>query len=253
MTHVTFWQSFKAVYADSVAFVRACWLLALVPVVFELLQHVVEVRLGMYASLAAAQASEDSPLRTAFGLLKVASLTLPIYWVMRFLARRDARFAARLEAPAWRLFAVFFVVQVALGAVDLYLLPRHGWWAGVLFVVGMVEGALFAAWAVGASLGNERMGVVDSVRLMARRLPWTLAFQIAVILPLMVPHYALGLFAIVGPKTLMWPTLVLDALLVGYLAPVIVAGSYFPALRAAQLAGEPLFDGDGTALEPVAA
>lgn len=251
MTQVTFWKSFKSAYADSLDYVRACLWLALVPVVFELLQHVVEVRLGMYDSLAAAQASEDSPLRTAFGLLKIASLTLPAYWVMRFLARRDARFAARLDTPAWRLFGVFFVVQVVLGAVDLYLLPRHGWWYGFFVVLGLVEGALFAAWAVGASLGNERMGVADSVRLMARRLPWTLAFQVAVILPLMVPHYALGLFAIVGPKTLMWPTLVFDALLVGYLAPVIVAGSFFPALRAARLAGEPLFDGEG--VTPVAA
>ena len=67
------------------------------PVAFELLQHVVEVRIGMYDSLAAAQAVEDSPMRTAFGLLKVASL--PAYWVMRFLPRRDARFAARVESP----------------------------------------------------------------------------------------------------------------------------------------------------------
>jgi len=85
---------------------------------------------------------------------------------------------------------------------------------------------------------------------MARRLPWTLAFQLAIILPLLVPHYVLGTFAVVGPKALMWPTLVLDALLVGLLAPVIIAGSYFPALRAARLAGAPLFDGDG--VTPVA-
>ncbi len=246
MTNVTFWKSFKAAYVDSLAFIRACWLLALVPVVFELLQHFVEVRIGAYDSMAAALALADAPLRLHFGLLKVASLTLSIYWVMRFLPCRDARFAARVEAPAWRLFAVFLVVQVALGAIDLYVLPRQGWWAVVWFVVGMVEGALFAAWAAGASLGNERMGVMASTRLMARRLPWTLAFQITVILLPMVLHYVLGTLAIALPRALMWPTLVLDALVVGYLAPVIVAGSYFPALRAAQLAGVTLFDGDGT-------
>ena len=200
MTPLTFWQAFRAAYSGGLAFVRDCLLLALVPVVFELLQHVVEVRIGMYNSLVAAQALEDSSLRTAFGLLKVASLTLPAYWVMRFLPRRNSRFAARVESPAWRLFGVFLAVQIVLEAIDLYLLPKHGWWALVVFVAGMVEGALFAAWAVGASWGNERMGVQASIRLMAPRLIWTLSFQVAVILPLMVPHYALGMFAIMGTR-----------------------------------------------------
>jgi hypothetical protein len=72
---------------------------------------------------------------------------------------------------------------------------------------------------------------------MARRLPWTLAFQLAAFLPLLVPHYVLGTFAIMGPKGLMWPTLALDALLVGYLTPVIIASTYYAATRAADLAG----------------
>lgn len=244
MIRVTFWQAFRSAYAGGLVFVRDCLALALVPVVFELLQHVVEVRIGMYDSLAAAQAVEDSPMRTAFGLLKVASLTLPAYWVMRFLPRRDARFAARVESPAWRLFGVFLAVQIVLEAIDLYLLPKQGWWALVVFVVGMVEGALFAAWAVGASWGNERMGVQASIRLMAPRLIWTLAFQIAVLLPLLVPHYALGMFAIVGTKSLLWPTLVIDSLLVGVMTPVLIAGSFYPALRAAQLAGVALLGPD---------
>ena len=244
MTRVTFWQAFRSAYAGGIDFVRSCLPLALVPVAFELLQHVVEVRMGMYDSLAAAQALEDSSMRTAFGLLKVVSLTLPAYWVMRFLPQRDARFAARVESPAWRLFGVFLTVQIVLDAIDLYLLPKHGWWALVVFVVGMVEGALFAAWAVGASWGNERVGVQASIRLMAPRLIWTLAFQVAVTLPLLVPHYALGMFAIMGAKSLLWPTLVVDSILVGVMAPVLIAGSFYPALRAAQLAGVALLGRD---------
>lgn len=244
MTRVTFWRAFLCAYAGGLAFVRDCLALALVPVAFELLQHVVEVRIGMYDSLAAAQALEDSPMRMAFGLLKVASLTLPAYWVMRFLPRRDARFAARVDSPAWRLFGVFMAVQVVLVAIDLYLVPRHGAWGVAGVVAGMAEGALFAAWQVGASWGNERMDALASIRLMAPRLAWTLAFQVIVMLPLMVPHYALGLLAIVGPKSLLWPALVADALLVGVMTPVLVAGSFYPALRAAQQAGVPLLGPD---------
>jgi hypothetical protein len=90
----------------------------------------------------------------------------------------------------------------------------------------MVEGALFAAWAVGASWGNERMSVQASIRLMAPRLIWTLAFQVTVMLPLLVPHYALGIFAIVGTKSLLWPALLTDSLLVGVMTPVLIASSF---------------------------
>ena len=237
MTRVKFWHAFRSAYAGGLAFVRDCLALTLVPAAFDLLQHVVEVRIGMYDSLAAAQALADSPMRTAFGLLKVASLTLPAYWVMRFLPRRDARFAVRVESPAWQLFLLFLIVQIVLEAIDLYLLPRHGWWAPVVFLVAMVEGALFAAWAVGASWGNERMSVQASIRLMAPRLIWTLAFQVVVTLPFLVPHYALCVFAMMGAKSILWPALVVDSLLVGVMTPVTIASSFYPALRAAQLAG----------------
>lgn len=76
---VTFWQAFKATYSDSMAFFIACPLLALIPVAFELLQHIIEVHMGFYDSIATAKATEHSPLRMAFGLLKVMSLTVSVY------------------------------------------------------------------------------------------------------------------------------------------------------------------------------
>ena len=94
-----------------------------------------------------------------------------------------------------------------------------------------------AAWTVAAPLGDAAVGLLASLRLMAHRLPWTLALQVTALLPLLIPHYALGMFAIMGRKSLMWPTLVLDALLVGILTPVMIASTYYAAMRAAGLAG----------------
>lgn len=251
MRPITFWRAQRDVYAGSLAFIRALPVLALVPVVFELLQHAVEAHLGMYDSMAAALAQEGSPSRIAFGLLKVASLTVPTWWVVRFLATRDPHFATRSDALAlWR-FGVFVVVQLLLAALQLVVLPRDGAGAVVVFFASLVVGALLAAWAVGASLGNARMGPIESIRLMARRLPWSLAFVLVAMLPLMLVHYALAFAALVAGKALLWPLLVADALVVGLLCPVLIAGSFHPAMRAARLAGVSLLPAKLDAATPV--
>jgi hypothetical protein len=63
-------------------------------------------------------------------------------------------------------------------------------------------------------------------------------------LPLLVPHYVLSIFAVMARKSLLWPTLVIDSLLVGVMTPVLIASSFYPALRAARLAGIALLGPD---------
>ena len=234
---MTFVHGYKATYAGAAAFLLACPLLGLFPVLFELLQHLAEVHLGMYNSVAAAKALEHHPLRMGFGMGKVAALTLSGYWIARYLAFRDPARAARAEAPAVRLFAGFFAASMALATVQLFALPPTVSVQIAALVGGLIVGALFAAWSIAAPLGNPAVGLRASVAIMARRLPWTLAFSLAATLPLMVPHYVLGALALVGPKSLLWPVLIADSLLVGALTAVIVAASYYAALRAAGKAG----------------
>lgn len=233
---MTFWQALKTTYSGSIAFLIACPLLALFPVVFEVLQHVVEVHIGMYDSIASAKALEHDPLRMGFGMLKVISLIVPAYWVTRFLAWRDPQLAARFDPVAVKLFAGFFLFQVALAALQLFVLPTMGWFLLGGFVGGQVVGILIAAWGVAAALGNVAVGPTASVRLMARHIPWTFAFSLVAMLPLMVPHYVFGALAIVGPKALLWPVLIVDSLLVGWLAALLLAAVYVVATRAAEKA-----------------
>ena len=40
-----------------------------------------------------------------------------------------------------------------------------------------------------------------------------------------------------GPKSLLWPTLIVDSLVVGCLTPVLAASGFYAALRAATLGG----------------
>ena len=230
---MTFWKSLTTTYRGSIAFLVGCPLLALVPVVFEMLQHIVEVRIGMYDSIAAAKATEHHPLRMAFGMAKVLSLIVPGYWITRFLAFGEPRRARAMEAPALKLFAGVFVFHVVLATVQLFVLPQT---AAVLlgaFAVGQVIACLTPAWAVAAALGNPAVGPMRSIGIMVRQSPWTLAFLLAAILPPMILHYALGPAALLAPKPWLWPALVLDSLLVGWLCAVMAASNYVAARRAA--------------------
>lgn len=233
---MTFGQAFAAAYRGSLAFLIACPLLALLPVAFEVAQHMAEVHIGMYASITAAKAAEHDPLRMAFGFAKVLSLIVPSYCVVRFLATRDRTYAVRIEKRAVRLFAGVVAFNAVLMAVQLFVLPQT---RGVLLAAwgtGQVITCLVAAWSVAAPLGNAALGPRASVAIMARQLSWTFAFLLAAVLPLMIPHYVLAVLAIVGPKVLLWPVLIGDALLVGWLGPLLIASTYVAAVRAADRA-----------------
>ncbi|MEG3178356.1 hypothetical protein U1872_19100 [Sphingomonas sp. RB3P16] len=230
---MTFWKALRETYRGSIAFMVACPLLTLVPVLFEILQHVVEVKIGLYASVAAAKALEHDPWRMGFGLLKVAALTLPGYWIVRFLAWRDPARAARLETPAVQLFAVVLAMQLVSAVLQLFVFSRNGWVLLAAFVVLQIVSVALHPWFVAAALGNRAIGPRRSVAIMPRQIPWSFVFMIVAMLPLMIPHYVFGALAIIGPKPLLWPILLVDSVLVGWLSAVIVASGFVVATRAA--------------------
>lgn len=234
---MTFWKALKETYGGSIAFLIACPLLALVPFVFEMVQHVIEVRIGLYGSAAAAQALQYDPLRMSFGLLKTAALLSAGYWITRFVATRNPKYAATVDPVALRLFAGYFLFGLALTALQLFVIPQTATITLIEFVAGEAVTGLIIAWGVAAALGNPEVGPIASIQLMGRHFPWTFAFLLAAMLPLMVPHYILAGVAILGPRPLLWPVLVIDSLLVTWLTAVLVASAYVAAKRAAVRSG----------------
>lgn len=238
---MTFWQMTKACYRESAAYIWACPLLFLIPVGVELLQHGIEMHIGMYDSLQMAKQVEHHPLRMVFGFAKVIALILATYCVTRFIAfGRNARVAAQFDPIAVKQFSVFAAVQIALAAIQLFAVPQSPAWLLGAMIGGQVLGAIIAAWGVAAPLGNIAIGPAESAKIMARHVPFTVIFVIIVMLPLMIPHYALGAAAIFAPMWAKWPILIIDSLLVGYLAAALVASVYFAASRAAALSGQTL-------------
>ena len=245
-----FWKNLSAIYRGSGRTMRALPLLALVPVVFELLQHVVEVRIGMYASIDAAKALEHDPARMALGMVKIIGITLPVYWTARFLATGDRGFAARFDPRAAGLFGFVLLFQVATAALQLFVLPQTGTVVVISFAVGLIIAALLAAWYAAAPLGNARLGPIGSARLMAPVVISTMVLSVAAMLPLMIVHYGFAAVALLGPKAALWPSLIVDSLLVGWLASILAATAYVVAARAADRSGTTLLPDDDGAPAP---
>lgn len=151
--------------------------------------------------------------------------------------RRDRARTVAVDKTAARLFAGVLAFQLILTAVQLFALPRTG---GVVLgeaLGGLILGVLIAAWVAAAALGNPRVGPWKSARIMAPHLPWSAGLSLAVVMPLMVSHYALGALAMMEPQPLLWPVLIADTLLVGLLAAVMGASGYLIARRGADRAG----------------
>jgi len=235
-----FLRALRRAYGGGTATMLALPALALIPAAVEMVQHAVEMGLGMYDGIASAKAVEAHPVRLWTGLLKVASLHLPMYWVARYLAADDTRFAGRWDPGAARRFGGAVVFLVALSALQLFLMPQTPSWLVLALVAGPAVAALTAPWMAGAALGRQDPGPLRSAAAAAPGLGWSLPYLLAVMLPPMVIHYALAAAAITGPRALVWPVLAVDSLLVAWIASVMAAGGWVVAARAMARAGNPL-------------
>lgn len=248
------WSDVREVYGSAWAFAFACPLLFLVPVLAEFAQHVVEIDLGLYDSLAGAKAAESHPARMAWGFAKTLAITLPTYWFYRYVVSgQDAAYARRLDGRALALWgAIYLVMSVALGWLGIFGLDLGGLLGlegsaltivRIALAVGQIAvGIYLVAWFVAWSQGNAAIGPVRSLRIMRGFFWRTAGLMVCAILPLMVLHYA-GLFAIGRPQWAVWTIMLLDSFVVGFLALTIAGANAVAAQRAASVRGISLLSG----------
>jgi hypothetical protein len=230
----------REAYVRSWRFVRACPLVTAIVVAAEFGQHIIEINLGFYSSMANAAALAEAPQRLAAGHLKVLSIMLLGYGVTRFLGfGDDARKALRLEQPAVRMFAIvvaFELIWILIGLDGGAVLRTigvapvlAGRITGVLMVFGFLLGAFLIPWKVAAPLGNPAIGFVRSLQISWRHLPFALLFGFVPALPVMAVHYAL-FYGVVGrPPAVIWGAALLDAAVVGYLGALLATTSFLIA------------------------
>lgn len=256
------WRDIRDIYGSTWAFAFACPLLFLIPVLFEFAQHVVEIQSGLYRSIEAARLAENDPSRMLFGYWKTIAISLPSYWMYRYVVSgRDAAYARRFEPTAVLLWGLLFVPLV-MGLQWLALFgPPLGQVIGldgraesiakwISTLVQTVAGIYLTAWLVAWSQGNAAVGPLASIRIMSDSFWRTVALIIAGVVPLMALHYA-GLFAIGRPEPLVWALMVFDSLVVGFLALTMFAANAVAARAAAKRKGVDLMR--SSSLEPIGA
>lgn len=242
---MTFWGAAQDCFRWSARLVWTVPLLALVVLCLEGLQHLVEWRAGMYVSIAAAKAAEHDPARMAFGLAKVAGLTVLHYWTTRFIISGGSVQRTFASDPhAARKFAAYVAFALALAVTQLWL-PVWMQAAGAsqqqivaaaagALVVGLPLGTALAPWSVGAALGDPEAGPFNALRCAWGSILWGMALTLVVIGPVMVAHYVLGLGGIGQPPRVAAGMLVADTLLVGFLG---ILANCTPVFIAARMAG----------------
>ena len=200
-------------------FWKAPWIPALV-VLPELVQHVAEIRLGMYESREAFIRLQMDPTRMAFGYAKVVGLFLSIlaaarYWGAEAAGGRwwDLRGAAwpRLLAGAIIFFGVGSVPELLKGQVP----DAAHQVLGIAWTILLLP-ALFMFLA---GLTGDRSTPVRAMWLKAW--PWLLVTALLVVLGFAPSAWLHGLnheWAFGAPSALVWAIMLFDSVLVGLLA-----------------------------------
>lgn len=249
----------KEVFGRSAKFVWACPLLFAVPLAAEFAQHVAEVKIGLYDSIASAEMLESDPLRMGFGYVKVLGLFLIGYWVVRFLGFGDnARAARRLDPAALRLF-VWVALYGLAWAVLQFRLPHLGLSKAALMpltiaivVVSLTLELGLSGWKAAAALGNPRIGFVRSLTMIRGSFWWAVGLFLLTVMPLMVAHYAAFALALGAGTGRLWTVMALDSLLTAYLGVVLAANCYVVARRMTARHGERLSPDPDDVLTPAA-
>lgn len=208
---------------------RIWWLAPLIPalvVVPEAIQHIVEIRIGMFDSPAASASLADDQRRMVWGYAKVAGLLLAILATARFWgAHSRDRAWWDLRSVAWRNLLVAVALTAASTVPGLLLKDSIGADAAEWVDIALSLAILPLLYLMVASLAGDR----DLTLSQAYRLPgWLaslrlLAFVAVVWVPLQWLHELNHKWAMGAPDAIVWTLMTLDVFVVGLLATM--AGS----------------------------
>ena len=200
-------------------FVLAPLALALV-ILPEFLQHIVEIRLGMFDSRAAFKAHQLDAARMAFGYAKIAGLLLAFLASARFWWMYDGSGRwTDLRQVAWGRLAAGAAIFFGIGALPELVKARLVPATYQLVAIGWSLIFLPFLFLLLAGLFNDRSTRISEM--VKRSWPWLLltallavfAFAPSSWLHQMNHHWALG-----APPAVVWGLMIFDSLLVGLMA-----------------------------------
>ena len=212
--------------------VRAVPLVLAIAVLPELLQHIAEIRLGMFVSVEQFRALANDPLRWGFGYVKVAGFVIAILSVARFWSVGSVR--RTLLIPPMTVVRVVAGLVVGLAAAWPFMwLDKQGISPAInvpLQIVSTVIQGGFWIYVVGALIEDPS---VTPKRAMTSLLPAGLVLSVLAAFafgPAQALHMANHKLAMGQPVPIVWALMVFDALWVGLFA-ALVGSAVFVGVR----------------------
>ena len=223
-----FFADLGGTYIDSLRAIGALpWLFAAI-IGWEFAQHVVEVRIGMFESVEAAKAVGMDASRMVFGWIKMLSIYIGAFFVIRhFAGSRGGRTLASLQQAAKRfvpytaysllIFAgVFYARDLVAGdQVDVF--------RGTLGLGQLLIEPLLMAWVVAAAtdgrIGNPWASARRTGLLYLLALPLYLLARV----PVGLLHNGLNEWAMGTQGLELWSLLAIDSFVLGIIVAIVPA------------------------------
>lgn len=225
-----------------------CPLLFLVPVLFEFVQHVAEIQIGMYVSADAFKLLANDEARQWTGLLKIIGIMLPGYWYVRYLGFNNSVTKARsIESPAiwlWLVILLYgFCFQLPVlfpeEIASLFAIEQQTFMQGfgVFNLAFSILGIYLIGWSIAWPLGNSSIGWLRSIKLMHGHFFRAIVYTLSAVVVFMGIHYGLGYLAMGLAPSVVWILMIIDSFVVGLLALNMFGAAFYAVRRAAEEKG----------------
>lgn len=207
-------------------------LLAALP---ELAQHILEIRIGMFDSLADARRLQHSPVRAYFGYAKIAGVWIAVFLIARFWANGASVRAAFSVPPRVLVKAVagiVVIVAVGFAVVKLLAIISPGLAIAASLVSGVIQAMIFL-WVIGVWLDEAPIALKETF---ASRAPNALALLVIFLASIPVTqglHILIHKVVLGQPQIVVWTLMLLDALIVVPLSAALKGSALFVGFRTA--------------------
>lgn len=216
---------FVDVLRDGVSMLWIAPVIAAIIIIPEFIQHIAEIRIGMFESKDAFNSLADDPRRMVWGYLKIAGLLIGILASVRFWgARVRGEKWWNLRGVAWKNLGIAILLMAVIGIPGLALEPVIGAEARGFVDIGLSLATLPLLALLVAGLSGDTstglIGIFKSGWLPSLRI---LVFAAAVWVPLQWLHGMNHEWAMGQSSAIVWALMIFDSLVVGLLA--LLAGT----------------------------
>lgn len=204
--------------------IRIIWIapiIFLIAAIPEFMQHVAEIKMGMFSSIEQAKIVANSPERWAFGYAKIAGLVIALLLTTRFLGLGQSMRKAIRPTPYWLGRTVILIAGMLGFGYGLEWLSSQTETNGVKLLLDAVSWIIQFGFIllIAAALVEDRDMTVRKA--FGLYLPSSLLIGVcffAVMLPLQFVHSYNHKFAMGQPGIIVWALMIWDSLLVGLMA-----------------------------------